>query len=143
MKGENTMKNSPIYLMSAQYARQHNEIDKYRESMRETIACKDAIEKAIARNFDGMRLARKCLDEVIENYSITRIAIVLAATLQVKDWDGRFSSANKAWAKTIVFPDPIDSLGFDRRDKITCQTHPAVLDGFINLARQKMKEVVA
>ena len=65
---------------------------------------------------------------------------MLAATVQVKAWDGRFSSANKDWAFIFDFPEPVNEAGFDRRDSYAITTHPAVLDGFINLVRQKIRE---
>ena len=65
---------------------------------------------------------------------------MLAATVQMKAWDGRFSSANKDWAFIFDFPEPVNEAGFDRRDSYAITTHPAVLDGFINLVRQKIRE---
>ena len=77
----------------------------------------------------------------MEKYGPERVSLVLAATVQVKSWDGRFSSANKDWAFTFDFPEARDDLGFDRRDNYAVTSHPAVLDGFINLARQKIREL--
>ena len=65
--------------------------------------------------------------------------MVLAATVQVKAWDGRFSSANKDWAFTFDFPDAMNDLGFDRRDNYAVNTHPTVLNGFIDLVRQEIR----
>lgn len=76
----------------------------------------------------------------MERYGAERVSLVLAATVQVKAWDGRFSSANKDWAFSFDFPDPKNDLGGDRRDSYAVTTHPAVLDGFINLVRQAIKE---
>ena len=44
--------------------------------------------------------------DVIETYGIDRVMFVLANTVQLQDWDGRYSPRNKAWAKTI----PNDNL---------------------------------
>ena len=77
----------------------------------------------------------------MEKYGPERVSLVLAATVQVKSWDGRFSSANKDWAFTFDFPEAKDDLGFDRRDNYAVTSHPAILDGFINLARQKIREL--
>ena len=64
---------------------------------------------------------------------------MLAATVQTKSWDGRFSTANKDWAFSFDFPDPVNEMGFDRRHDYAVETHPAVLDGFINLVRQEIR----
>ena len=75
----------------------------------------------------------------MERYGPERVSLVLAATVQVKAWDGRFSNSNKDWAFTFDFPEAYNDLGFDRRDNYAVTTHPAVLDGFINLVRQEIK----
>ena len=60
---------------------------------------------------------------------------MLANTVQHKDWDGRFSRENKAWAAAFsIEPDVI--MGMDRRLQFIVNSHPAVLDGFIRMARE-------
>ena len=130
--------NVPIYHHSAAYARQAGELKQYRESHFANIDCKIEIEKAVAAHFDGMRLDRHAIDGVMERYGPERVSLVLAATVQVKAWDGRFSSANKDWAFTFDFPEAVNDLGFDRRNDYAVTSHPAVLDGFINLVRQEI-----
>ena len=131
---------TPVYYQSAAYARAHGELDQFRQSHQANMACKKDIEDAIATHFDGMRLNKKAVDEVMEKYGPERVGQVLAATIQVKSWDGRFSSTNKEWAFTYDFPEVHDGLGMDRRDDYAVTSHPAVLDGFINTAR---KEIMA
>lgn len=131
--------NIPIYRHSAAYARQAGELKQFRESHFANIDCKNDIEKAVAAHFDGMRLDHHAIDGVMERYGPERVSLVLAATVQVKAWDGRFSSGNKDWAFTFDFPEPVNDLGFDRRNDYAVTSHPAVLDGFINLVRQEIK----
>ena len=131
--------NTPIYHDSAEHARKFGELDQFRASHWANIDCKKDIEKAIARHFDGMHLDKEAVSEVLEQYGPERVSMVLAATVQVKAWDGRFSSANKDWAFTFDFPDAMIDLGFDRRDNYAVNTHPAVLNGFIDLARQEIR----
>ena len=56
--------------------------------------------------------------------------MVLSNTVQLQDWDGRYSQRNKEWAKTIPNDNP---------ETVRCgyalNSHPAVLDGFIDLVR--------
>ena len=127
----------PVYYESPVYAREHKEIEQFRESHRANIDCKLSIEKAIASHFDGYRLEKKAIEEVMEQDGPERIGLVLAATIQTKAWDGRFSTANKDWAFTFDFPEAQTEAGIDRRDQYAVTTHPAILDGFINLARKK------
>lgn len=96
---------TPVYHQSAAYAREHGELEQYRQSHRANIDCKRNIEKTVSAHFDGMRLERKAAPEVIERFGAERVALVLAATVQAKSWDGRFSTANKDWAFSFDFPD--------------------------------------
>lgn len=51
---------SYLYPYSAEEARRRNELDQWRQSHRMNIACKEAIEAAISRDFDGMHLDADC-----------------------------------------------------------------------------------
>ena len=120
------MNETYLYPYSASDARERGEIELWRESAKANIACKDAIEKAIKDCFDGMYLSECCAQSVIAEYGYKRTAFVLANTLQEKAYDGRFSSTNKAWgAQTYV---PKDEMNY----RFTVDSHPAVLDGFMN-----------
>ena len=94
------------------------------------IECRDAIEKAVAENFDGYTLPRDTAEGVIRQYGKERVEIVLANTITHLSHDGRFSPDNKEWAKSLV-----PSADWQTRDYIIT-SHPAVLDGFTNQARQ-------
>ena len=132
---------TPVYRESAAYAREHGELDRYRESHRTNVACKNEIEQSIAREFDGMHLRDDCVKNVLALYGVERVQTVLAATVQQKEWDGRFSKSNKDWAFSIPLPDTNIEGGFDRRSEFEVTTHPAVLDGFISLVRKEIREM--
>ena len=98
---------------------------------RETkVSCKDAIERTIAEKFDGYRLPKETAEEVIKEYGIERVSYVLANTVRHKIQDGRFSPDNKEWAKEI---EPYAM--WENRDLVV-DSHPAVLNGFINQTRR-------
>ena len=77
-------KKVPIYRESAVYAREHGQLEQYRESNRASNICKQAIEETIRKNFDGMRLTAGCEKPVIEMFGPDRVEYVLAVTLQQK-----------------------------------------------------------
>ena len=93
------MEKVPIYPHTAAYAKEHGELDAYRASHQEDMACKKMIEDVIRSNFDGMHLSKSAAKLVLDEFGAKRIIRVLANTVQQKDWDGRFSSENKAWAQ--------------------------------------------
>ena len=129
---------TPVYRHNASYAREHGELDQYRDSHWTTIACKNAIDAAISRGFDGMHLPQSAVTEVLDQYGAERVQMVLAATIRTKAWDGRFSTNNKDWAFAVELPDVSDSSGHDRLDAYTASSHPAVLDGYVHMARQEI-----
>ena len=129
-------KNHPyLYLGSPSEARQNDELDKWRESHRHNIACKQAIETAIREDFDGMCLDHDCAKGVIETYGYKRVGWVLVNTLQQKKDDGRFSRLNKEWAASTFIPPS------DRNYAFTVESHPAILDGFVNQFRRALAEL--
>ena len=133
------MKQIPVYRQTGMYAREHGELEQFRQSNIANIACRAAIEKAIAENFDGMRLRNDVASPVLSEFGSERVLFVLANTVQHKDWDGRFSRENKAWAAAFVIePDVV--MGMDRRLQFVVNSHPAVLDGFITMTRKAVLE---
>ena len=132
------MEKVPVYPHTGAYAKEHGELDAYRASHMEDMACKKMIEDVIRSNFDGMHLSKSAAKLVLDEFGAERIIRVLANTVQQKDWDGRFSPENKAWAQKQ------DILGVDG-DPVMCSrfvvnSHPAVLDGFISQARRMLQE---
>ena len=133
------MKQIPVYRQTGMYAKEHGELDQFRQSNVANIACRAAIEKAIAENFDGMRLRTDAAAQVLGEFGAERVQFVLANTVQQKSWDGRFSRENKAWAAAFpIEPDVV--MGMDRRVQFVVNSHPAVLDGFITMTRKAVLE---
>lgn len=91
------------------------------------------IDKAISENnFELYRYDMdKAVDSVIQKCGIERTSKILADYINYYSYDGRISSKNKAWAKS--FEPPTDRYG------PVFKTHPAVLDGFIESFRDKIK----
>ena len=96
---------TPVYTQPPDYAREHAEMDKNRESKRLNVLCKEAIEQSIRGNYKDNRLdADAVWRDVTAQFGPERTAFVLAMTVREKDFDGRFSRENKAWAKSQRLP---------------------------------------
>ena len=109
-------------------------VEQYRASNNANLQCKESIEAAVREHFDGMYLSHDAAKGVIETYGMERVAMVLANTVQLQNWDGRYSRRNKEWAKTIPNENPeIVRCGY------VLNSHPAVLDGFIDLVREEQQ----
>ena len=76
------------------------------------------------------------MPQVIEQFGYTRTLYVLANTVQQKDWDGRFSPANKTWAKTVDIPPNPDSFGGERSLDFVVNSDTGLVDLFLTQARQ-------
>lgn len=125
-----------VYPWSSTEAKRLNELDFWRESQKENVACKNAIEDAIRRDFDGMHLAVDCAKSVIEQFGYHRTAYVLANSLQQKEYDGRFSHGNHDWSKHTYIPSDKE-----HNADFAVDSHPAVLDGFVNQFRRVYQEL--
>ena len=126
---------SEIYRNSGSYAREHGEIEKWRESKAANIACRDAIDKAVTENYDGAHLKTdKILDAVISDFGRERFELVLAATIQEKIHDGRFSNANKEWAKNVPM------VAGDKCYMVSDRTHSVLLDALVKSFRENHPE---
>ena len=128
-------KKSEIYRNSGSYAREHGEIERWRESKSANIACRDAVDKAVAENYDGAHLKTdKILDAVISDFGRERVELVLAATIQEKIHDGRFSNANKEWSKNVPMIDG------DKCYMVSDRTHSVLLDALAKTFRENYPE---
>ncbi|MDE6868015.1 MAG: DUF3849 domain-containing protein, partial [Clostridia bacterium] len=99
--------------------------------------CKNAIDKAISDNYDGMRLGKDFENALIDKYGMGEINYVLANTVQYYSDDGRFSPENKKWADTFEITE-----NEGHRYQFASNTHRAILDGFIDIMRKKQRELL-
>ena len=130
------MKDVPIYKYPASHAQEHDELNAYRASNKANMACKEAIEEAIRDHYRDNCLGSDAVKQVVEQFGYDRVFHVLAVTVQQKDWDGRISQDNKAWAKTVpVFENP-DAWGTDRNCYLVVNSHPGLTDLFLSQARK-------
>lgn len=120
------MNETPLYHGSIDEARKAGQLQLWKDSFQANVLCRIAIENEILRHFDGMHLDRGCAARVIEEFGEARVKYVLSATLQEKDYDGRFSRNNREWGRQTEITPSI------RNSEFAVQSHPAVLDGFIS-----------
>ena len=124
------MDDTTVYKQSFATARDNGEVGLFHESNERSAACSAAIDKAVAdsnykTNFYDLKTAART---VIGEYGADRVAWVLAAMVERSFNDGRYSNANREWAKDFDVPKDVQGC--------RVQTHPYVLDGFIDEARK-------
>lgn len=131
----------PLYTETAEYARSNDEMGVYRVSRKENIRCKNAIERGIRDHFDGMHLDHRVSDNLLAEFSPERIEWVLANTIKVKHYDGRFSRSNKDWAETIPVQSESDVYGNFLNYDFCVDSHPAVVDGLVSMLRKDITKL--
>ena len=124
----------PLYLKTARYARDYGESEQYHRSQALSAACREAIDKAVSENFDGMHLKDGFEQELMERYGRERVEYILATTVKKNAWDGRYSRENREWADRI----PVSE---SESERIACclHSHPTVIDGLIRRIRRNAK----
>ena len=127
-----------VYKGTLAQAMAERDVDAYLDSRKFNIDCKKAIEEAIALNFDGLHLKEDAARQVLEQFGEERMTFVMANTLRELSYDGRFSRQNKDWAEHIEIPENINQ-GKNLNQDYVIESHPAVLDGFIDMARAEIR----
>lgn len=131
------LRETPVYPYPGDYAREHGELEQYRASHKANVACKQAIESAISEHYHDNRLGSEAALEVIGAFGMDRTMYVLAATVRDKDWDGRISRDNKAWARTIPVYADTDHWGDNRNLEFVVNSHPGLTNLFLDEARRE------
>ena len=118
-------KEQPIYRQSADYALTNDELQAFHASRKINIECGRAIDQAIiASNYELHRYDLKTAARaVVEEYGVDRVAWVTLSYVKDHDYDGRYSTNNKAWAETH---------GINAKPDYIFNTHPIVIDGFLD-----------
>ncbi len=139
-KSETAEKTFPaIYFNNLAYAREHGEIEAFKQSKLLDLNCAADIEKAISANSTQGPMAgtqyvdtEKAMKDVIEKYGSERVKIVTANIVSHYDWDGRLSGTNKNWAKDVP------SLSHE----VYVNTHLTIFNGFADKVRN-CEEILA
>ena len=129
-----------VYLHSASYATKHGETDAYWLSDQANFSCKVAIEQAINAHYRENRLdTEAAVKDVLEKFGTERVQFILANTIQRKNYDGRISQDNKAWAKTIPM---LEDSGASRHSAylVVDQVNPGLTDLFTRQFRKVAQE---
>ena len=127
---ETNMRDIPVYMESPAYALQHEEAEQYGASYEANVACCDAIQDAIRKNYRNNSLDTSCAKQIVERFGLSRTQVVLASTIRAIDWDGRISNENKEWAKKVRIPDEVG------REYHVRDCHPGLTDLFCRAVRK-------
>lgn len=92
----------------------------------------------IADHYGNNRLDPAGVQQVLQQFDYGRIFYVLANTVRQKDYDGRISRDNKAWAQTIPVCEDRNAFGDDRNCYfVVDRSHTGLMDLFLTQARRE------
>ena len=118
---------APIYDGTAREAKERGEAEKFKASRQADSDCREAIESAIARNYDGSRLNTKAaIAEVREQFGDKRMVRVTASLILNRPHDARISPENMFWAEKNAATKKV----------CTNRTHSGLLDIFAARLRE-------
>ena len=126
---------SSLYIHSIKYAIENDEINLYRNSLKENIRCSETISNEINKSYHNNCLnSEKAVDNVVNEFGIERVSYVVAETIKTSLWDGRYSNKNKAWALSIETANDNNSY----RYKI--KAHPGLVDLFVSCLQKVIRQ---
>ena len=130
----------PLYKNDMMFAKENSEIEEWRSSFNENRSCARAIDKALSDNFADNHLdTDKALDTVIAEYGAERVTHVLAAQVVNHDWDGRYHSDVKAWAKEQM--KDLSAEFIEKSRDYYLSSHPILIDGLASTVMTREKEL--
>lgn len=124
-----------VYRYSLSEAKRCNEMNLWRDSHKENIRCRDAIDKMVSEQYSGNILPDEIVRSACREFGIDRVGWVLANTVNENDYDGRYRPDTKKWARTTFYiPNDIHNCEFELR------THPELVNGMVGQYRTYLKE---
>ncbi len=119
----------PLYKKSLEEAVSFNEKDLWLESRKENIRCRNSIDTALAEYYNGFVLPLQCVEDSVKEFGYDRTMWIIASTIRQRIDDGRISTENKSWAKTIC---PFFTC---REYDIALSAHSGLIDGMAEQVR--------
>lgn len=126
----------PVYYKDLKQARADGELEQWRSSHKATQACAEQFQKEYERAY-GERQVPQFLQQMVDRYGIERCKIVIASTIQISPYDGRYSQDMKEAAAKVVIPGKNTEPLHDRRLDYHINCHPVT----VNVAMRDLLEI--
>ena len=132
------MRSLPVYPHSGVYAMEHDELNEYLVSYLANVACRGAIEGAVANHYDGYRLDKAAVRQIVDTFGYDRTFHICGHSIRLQEWDGRISNGNTQWARSMNLEDDLDTLGKKCQTDYTLNGISAgLLNLFVNALRRE------
>lgn len=117
----------PVYYKDLKQARADGELEQWRSNHKATQACAEQFQKEYERAY-GERQVPQFLQQMVDRYGIERCKIVIASTIQLSPYDGRYSQDMKDAAAKVVIPGKNTEPLHDRRLDYHINCHPVTVN---------------
>ncbi len=129
-----SFKDIPICTQSFLIAKQNNNLDSFRDSIAASKACTKFIDSNLSKEYENRNL-KGFVKELEEQFGMERTMYTVAATIQLKNHDGRFTREVKDRAAGFSFTDD------DMRLKFLTEKHPVMLNHLYEKLIDREKEL--
>ena len=117
----------PVYYKDLKQARADGELEQWRSNHKATQACAEQFQKEYERAY-GERQVPQFLQQMVDRYGVERCKIVIASTIQLSPYDGRYSQDMKEAAAKVVIPGKNTEPLHDRRLDYHINCHPVTVN---------------
>ena len=117
----------PVYYKDLKQARADGELEQWRSSHKATQVCAEQFQKEYERAY-GERQVPQFLQQMVDRYGIERCKIVIASTIQLSPYDGRYSQDMIEAAAKVVIPGKNTEPLHDRRLDYHINCHPVTVN---------------
>ena len=98
----------PLYRYSFREAKEHDEIQDWKQSHAENIRCRDAIDQMVRERYRNSILPTDIIKDACAEFGIDRVGWVLATTVSENSNDGRYRPDTRRWSMQAFYT-PNDS----------------------------------
>lgn len=130
----------PMSKLNFIQAMEQNKVDEWRASRKATENCSEEFNEKFGMAYHERRMP-EFLTEMTEKYGMERCMVVLASTIQLADYDGRYYPSAKADAAKVEIPgaNNEDYLKDIRRSyRVNC--HPVMVNSAFRMLQQMQRE---
>jgi len=123
---ENNMK-CPICPLTLMEAREQNRLEEWRICNNANETCARQFSKEYGMAYHEHRVP-EFLSQMVDRYGMDRCKMVLAGTIQLAPWDGRYHQPVRTAAEQIQIPGASENHDRDTRLRYLVNCHPVMID---------------
>ena len=109
----------PLYRYSFREAKDHDEVQDWKQSHAENIRCRDAIDQMVRERYRNSILPTDIIKDACAEFGIDRVGWVLATTVSENSNDGRYRPDTRRWSMQAFYTHSMVPVGLGVRSNST------------------------